>query len=154
VKNKKPDKTVLIVDDSKFIRTVIKRFVVTSGFTDILEAEDGEKAIEECILYNPSLIFLDINMPRCDGLKILRRLKKESPRSKVVIVSAIGQETVVKEAIKNGAVGYITKPFSREDIVKIVRRLMSDDSSQPADKSGDRGRLPTRQDGYQGDISL
>ena len=78
-------------------------------------------------------------MPRCDGLKTLRMLKKKLPRSKVVIVSAIGQEAVVKEAIQNGAVGYVTKPFSREDIVKIVRRLRSDDSPQPADKSGDRG---------------
>jgi len=57
----------------------------------------------------------------------------------VVIVSAIGQEAVVKEAIENGAVGYITKPFGREDIIKIVRRLTSDDSPQPADKSSDRG---------------
>jgi len=65
-------------------------------------------------------------------------LKRKLPRSKVVIVSAIGQEAMVKEAIQNGAVGYVTKPFSREDIVKIVRRLTSDGSPQPADKSGDR----------------
>ena len=77
-------------------------------------------------------------MSRCDGLKTLRTLKRKLPRSKVVIVSAIGQEAVVKEAIQNGAVGYVTKPFSREEIIKIVRRLTSDDSPQPAYKSGDR----------------
>ena len=136
---KKLDKTVLIVDDSRFIRTLIKRFVTASGLTKIVEAEDGEEAIEKCTLHAPSLIFLDINMPRCDGLKTLRMLKRKLPHSKVVIVSAIGQEAVVKEAIQNGAVGYVTKPFSREDIIKIVRRLTSDDSPQPADKSSDRG---------------
>lgn len=136
---RKLDKPILIVDDSKFIRTLLRRFVAAGGFTEILEAEDGEEAVKKCAMHTPFLIFLDINMPRCDGLKTLKKLKRESPLSKVVIVSAIGQETVVREAIENGAVGYITKPFTQEDIVKIVRRLTGDDPPHPTDKSSSCG---------------
>ncbi len=113
---------VLVADDSKFMRTLIIKLLSLCGVKNVLEASNGKEVLEKC--KQPNLIFLDINMPKLDGLQTLKKLKKINPSAKVIIISAIGQEDTVKEALQEGAEEYITKPFSQEAFLKTVKRFL------------------------------
>jgi len=117
---------ILIADDSKFMRMLIVRLLSSCGIKNIIEASTGEEVLEKCKQHKQlHLIFLDINMPGLNGLQTLREIKKVNPSAKVVIVSAISQKDAVKEALQSGAEEYITKPFSQENILKIVKRFLA-----------------------------
>jgi len=113
----------LVADDSKFMRMLITRLVLMCGVKNVVEASNGKEVLEKC--KKPNLIFLDINMPELDGLQTLKKIKKINPSAKVIIISAIGQEDTVKEALQEGAEEYITKPFSQENFLKTVKRFLS-----------------------------
>lgn len=117
-------KKILIVDDSALMRKIIKNALIRNGYSNIIEAEDGESA---CKIYDeeqPNLILMDIIMKNKSGLEALAYIQKSSIKSKVVMCSAMTQNTLVVEAIKLGAVDFITKPFKDEVIVKIVNKFL------------------------------
>ena len=123
---------ILIADDSKFTRLFIRRLLEAHGVRDIEEASDGEEVIAKCRVSPPSLIFLDINMPKKNGLEVLGVIHKYCPSTKIVMVTALGQESTVREAIRRGASKYITKPLSPEEIVNIIKNLIGDVSDEEA----------------------
>ncbi|CEI72285.1 MULTISPECIES: response regulator [Romboutsia] len=116
-------KRVLIVDDAAFMRMSIRNMLENNGFEIVGEAENGVMAIEKYKELQPEVVTMDITMPEMDGLEALREIKKIDPSASVVMVSALGQEARMKEAIIYGAKGFIVKPFKEEIIVSALSKI-------------------------------
>lgn len=116
-------KRVLIVDDAAFMRMSIRNMLQNYDFEIVGEAENGLMAVEKYKELQPDIVTLDITMPEMDGLQALREIKKIDPAASVVMVSALGQEARMKEAIIYGAKGFVVKPFKEEIIVSALSKL-------------------------------
>lgn len=115
---------ILLVDDAAFMRMMLKTTLTQAGYTDIYEAEDGAKAVEKYQEIQPDLVFMDITMPNKDGLEALKEIKGGNPGATIVMCSAMGQETMVMDAIKSGAKDFIVKPFKPERILSTVKKIL------------------------------
>ena len=116
-------KRVLIVDDASFMRMSIKNMLANYDFEVVGEAENGVMAIEKYKELQPDIVTMDITMPEMDGLEALREIKKLDPGASVVMVSALGQEARMKEAIIYGANGFIVKPFKEDMLISALSKL-------------------------------
>nr|WP_319488399.1 response regulator [uncultured Caproiciproducens sp.] len=117
-------KKIMLVDDAAFMRMMIKNTLQQNGYTEIVEAENGEKAISLYTAEKPDLILMDITMPVMDGLEALKHLRDMDGNIKVVMCSAMGQEAMVVEALKLGAKDFIVKPFKPDRIMKTVNGIL------------------------------
>ena len=115
-------KRVLVVDDSMYMRTLIKDALSKEGFEIAGEAPNGESAIDLAMELKPDLITLDNILPDMIGTDILKVLMDEGLESKIIMVSAVGQQSVINEGIELGASDYIVKPFTAEDLVEVVKK--------------------------------
>lgn len=113
-------KTVIIIDDSGYMRHMIRKTLEKAGYDVIGEAGNGETAIDLCIGLNPDLITLDNILPDMHGLDILQTIREDGIESKVVMVSALGQASIVDEARALGASNYVVKPFDPQNLIKEV----------------------------------
>ena len=116
-------KTVLIVDDSLYMRTVIKDAIEASGFQVVGQAANGEEAIDLAFQLQPDIITLDNILPDMIGTDILKVYTQEGLLSKVIMISAVGQESVIQEGLKLGAKRYIVKPFTSDQLVRELNKL-------------------------------
>jgi two-component system, chemotaxis family, chemotaxis protein CheY len=116
-------KNVLIVDDSPYMRTVIKDALENGGFNIIGQAANGEEAIDLALELNPDIITLDNILPDMIGLDVLKVYKAEGLKSKVIIISAVGQESIIQSGLELGALAYIVKPFTKEQLLKEIQKL-------------------------------
>ena len=116
-------KKVLIVDDAAFMRMSIKRILEKNGFQIIGEAENGQVGVKKYAELNPDIVTLDITMPEMDGITALKEIRKIDCNAKVVIVSAMGQEGYVREAVMCGAKSFIVKPFTEEHFIKALNSI-------------------------------
>lgn len=114
-------KNVLIVDDSLYMRTLIRDALESGGFNVVGEAANGEEAIDLAFELQPDIITLDNILPDMIGIDILKVFKEEGLPSKVLMISAVGQESVIDEGMALGAIGYVVKPFTSE---KLLGELM------------------------------
>ncbi len=114
-------KTVLIVDDSLYMRTLIKDALAEAGYDIVGQAANGEQAIDMALELQPDLVTLDNILPDMIGTDILKVLKEEGLESKVVMISAVGQQSVVDEGLSLGATSYIVKPFTNDQLVESVK---------------------------------
>ena len=119
------DKKILVVDDAAFMRMMIKNALSGDGYTNIVEAADGKIAVEQYQAEHPSLVIMDITMPNMDGLQALQAIKAIDPAAKVVMCSAMGQEAMVVDAIRFGALDFIVKPFKPERILQTVAKVLA-----------------------------
>ena len=115
-------KSVLIVDDSLYMRTLIKDALESGGYSVVGQAANGEEAIDLAFELQPDLITLDNILPDMIGTDILKVYKDEGLKSKVVMISAVGQESVVNEGLRLGAKAYIVKPFTNDQLVEAVNK--------------------------------
>lgn len=115
---------IMIVDDAAFMRMMIKDTLKKNGYEDLIEAADGEIAVSQYKAETPDLVIMDITMPNKDGLQALKEIKEYDSSAKVVMCSAMGQESMVVEAIKLGAKDFIVKPFKQERILKTVTTVL------------------------------
>lgn len=115
---------IMLVDDAAFMRMMEKDTLVKNGYTDIIEAEDGAIAVELYDKEKPDLVILDITMPNMDGLEALKTIKSKDPSATVVMCSAMGQESMVIDAIKSGAKDFIVKPFKPDRLLKTVTSIL------------------------------
>ena len=115
---------ILLVDDAAFMRMMLKNTLSQAGYTDLIEAEDGVKAVEAYTAEKPDLVFMDITMPNMDGLQALKKIREDDPNAKMVMCTAMGQEGMVVDAIKSGAKDFIVKPFNQERIVETVKTIL------------------------------
>ena len=114
---------VLIVDDAAFMRISIKNMLTKNGYEVIGEAENGAIGVEMYKDLKPDIVTMDITMPEMSGLDALKEIIKADPQAKVVMVSAMGQEAMVREAIVSGAKGFIVKPFKEDGILAAIKKL-------------------------------
>lgn len=112
---------ILMADDSAFMRKILKDILTDMGFSNFVEAENGKQAIEKFEVEKPDLILLDVIMPEMDGVETLKQIGK---KTKVVMVTAIGQDSIIKESKDNGAVGYIVKPFEKEKVIEEINKVL------------------------------
>ncbi|OGP49693.1 MAG: two-component system response regulator [Deltaproteobacteria bacterium RBG_13_43_22] len=115
---------IMIVDDASFMRSSLKYIIEKHGHTVVGAAADGKEAIALYPELTPDLVTLDILMKGMDGLTTLKALIKQDPQAKVLMVTAIGQESKQEEARKLGASGYIRKPFKPEDVTEEIDRVL------------------------------
>lgn len=115
---------ILLVDDAAFMRMMLKNTLSQAGYTDLIEAEDGVKAVEAYTAEKPDLVFMDITMPNKDGLETLKEIKAMDPGATIVMCSAMGQETMVMDSIKSGAKDFIVKPFKPERVLSTVKKIL------------------------------
>lgn len=115
---------ILLVDDAVFMRMMLKNALSQAGYTDLIEAEDGVKAVEAYTAEKPDLVFMDITMPNKDGLETLKEIKAMDPNATIVMCSAMGQEAMVMDSIKSGAKDFIVKPFKPERILSTVKKIL------------------------------
>lgn len=114
---------VLVVDDAAFMRLSVRKMLEKSGFEIVGEAENGYEAITKARDLKPDIITMDITMPEMDGIAALAQILKFDPKTKVLMVSAMGQEIMVREAIMAGAKSFLVKPFKKEDLVAALQKL-------------------------------
>jgi two-component system invasion response regulator UvrY len=115
---------VLIVDDHALVRLGIKRLLEdTSDIEVVAEAQDGEEALAMVKLHRPDIILLDMKMPGIDGWEVIRRLKHSSAKSKIIAVSALSAEPLPSRVLQLGAMGYLSKESSIEEMTGAIRRV-------------------------------
>ena len=117
-------RTLLVVDDAIIIRKMIKDSVTSLGWQVVGEAGDGREAIEQYKKLGPDAVTLDLIMPEHDGLYALRGIIQADPEAKVVVVSAVEQSGVLKDAFKAGAADFVVKPFDKENLRNTLEQLV------------------------------
>lgn len=115
---------VLVVDDSAFMRLVLKNMLNHSGLAVVGEAENGVDAVEKYKKLKPTFVLMDLIMPVEDGLNAVKNLLNFDPQARVIMLSAVGQEMVVQEALRLGAKAYLAKPIVPETLTTIIRNLL------------------------------
>lgn len=115
--------TVLIVDDSKTSRKILRNLLEENGFEVIDDAENGEIGYLKYKELRPDIVTMDITMPNMDGIESLSLIKRENPDAKVVMITAAGQKEKMKEALMRGADEFITKPFEPNEIVNVLSKM-------------------------------
>jgi two-component system chemotaxis response regulator CheY len=116
-------KKVLVADDATFMRTSLRMMLERNGFEVAAEAENGLVAVNKYKEINPDIVTMDITMPICDGIKAVQMIKEYDPNAKIIMISSMGQECFVKEAILSGAKGFIVKPFKEEYVIETLSKL-------------------------------
>ena len=119
-------KRVLIVDDALFMRNTLRDIFTGAGFTVAGEADDGVQAVKLYKELGPDIVTMDIVMPYKSGIDATREIIQLDPSAVVVMCSALGQESLVMEAIEAGASDFIVKPFRPEDVVSVVKKVLGD----------------------------
>jgi two-component system chemotaxis response regulator CheY len=122
--NHKAVTKILIVDDQEYFRKKISGMLAEEKF-EVIEAGSGVQAMETYQQKKPDIVLLDITMPEMDGLAALKKLRTLDSRAKIVMLTALGQESIVLEAIKSGARDFVVKPFEREHLLNTIAILMS-----------------------------
>ena len=115
---------VLIVDDSSFMRALLRNVLNKIGVKDITEASLGKQAIEEFKKQKPDLVLLDIILPDIGGDEVLVDIMKAKSKPKVIMVTAVGQKPIMEKCRKLGVKEYIIKPFDNKKIEATIRRVM------------------------------
>lgn len=115
---------ILIVDDATFMRRIIKEALVQGGFQNTLEAKDGVEALQIVESKKPHVMLLDITMPGMSGLQVLEKTLELAPATKVIMCSAVGQESTIEKAIRMGAVDFIVKPFQPAKLVEVIQQSL------------------------------
>lgn len=116
---------VVVVDDSKMSRKILRNILEENGYAVVEEATDGEEAIAAYMQYKPDIITLDITMPKLDGIGALKEIMAADKNAKVVMISAAGQQQKIIEALKLGAEKFITKPFEQSEVVNCINAMMA-----------------------------
>jgi two-component system, chemotaxis family, chemotaxis protein CheY len=115
---------VLIVDDAAFMRMMIKDILVNNGYEILGEANNGLKAVEMYKRERPDIVTMDITMPDMDGISAVKEIRKFDPSAKIVMCSALGQQSMVMDAIQAGAKDFIVKPFQPDRVLEALKKVL------------------------------
>lgn len=120
-----PISRVLLVDDNDMTRTMLRGILVNAEYELAGEANNGEHGLEMALRLKPDIVCLDIQMPKADGLEVLRRIKQDLPQTAVVMVTANVERETVQTAIASGADGYIVKPFNSARVLDTIAAALA-----------------------------
>lgn len=115
---------VLIVDDAEFLRLRLTKMLDAGGY-EVFQAENGLKAVATYKEIHPDVVLMDITMPEMDGLAALKEIVGFDSKARVVMLTALGQESVVLEAVKSGARDFVVKPFEQERVMSAITKLLA-----------------------------
>ncbi|WHH57612.1 response regulator [Petroclostridium sp. X23] len=118
-------KKVLIVDDAAFMRLSLKTILEKNGYEIVGEAGNGNAAVIKYKEYRPDIVTMDITMPEMDGIEALKAIRQHDPKAKIVMITTMGQETRVMEAVISGAKSFIVKPFKEQHVIQTLQKLLS-----------------------------
>ncbi|WP_333861015.1 response regulator [Clostridium sp.] len=116
---------ILIVDDAAFMRMMIKDILEKNGFEVVGEANNGIKAVELYKKETPDVVTMDITMPDMDGIEAVKQIRAIDANAKIIMCSAMGQQTMVMDAIKAGARDFIVKPFQPDRVLEAINKVVS-----------------------------
>lgn len=116
-------KTVLVVDDAAFMRMMIRDILSKEGYV-IHEAVNGRDAVEKYSEIRPDLVTMDITMPEMSGLEALRVIRAADSAARVLMVSAMGQQKMIVEALESGAMDFLVKPFQPTKVLETVKKCL------------------------------
>lgn len=116
-------RTILVVDDAAFMRMMIRDILAKEGYT-IHEAVNGRDAIEKFDEVQPDLVTMDITMPELDGISALRTIRESNPSARILMVSAMGQQKMIVEALEAGALDFLVKPFQPTKVLETVKKCL------------------------------
>lgn len=117
---------VMVVDDALFMRQMLCDIFEEAGFEIVRQAADGQEAVDGFRELRPDVVTMDVVMPEKNGVEAVREIIAEDPGARIVMVSAIGQESMIVEAMTAGACEYIVKPFQKDDVLDAVRRSLGE----------------------------
>lgn len=117
------DLTFIVVDDAVFMRTVLKKMLAEASYQVVGEAGNGLEAIQLAEKFQPDMMTLDITMPEMDGIQAIDGILQVSPNTKIIMCSAMGQQSKVVEAIKKGAKDFIVKPFEKTRVLQSINNV-------------------------------
>lgn len=115
---------LLICDDAMFMRMML-RDMLKDEFEEIYEATNGLEAIEAYKQHHPDIVLMDITMPEMTGLEAVPKIREFDPKAKIIMCSAMGQQSMVLQAIKSGACNFIVKPFEKHKLMEAIKRAGS-----------------------------
>jgi two-component system chemotaxis response regulator CheY len=113
----------MIVDDAQFMRVRLSKLLIEHG-CEVIEAENGEQAVQAYQSANPDVVLMDITMPHKDGLEALAEIRDLDPKAKVIMLTALGQEQIVVRAVQGGAKDYILKPFDPDRVIQALQKTL------------------------------
>ncbi|MDO8986832.1 MAG: response regulator [Coriobacteriia bacterium] len=116
-------KTVLVVDDAAFMRMMIRDILAKEGYV-IHEAVNGRDAVDKYRELQPDLVTMDITMPEMSGLEALRAIRSVDSAARVLMVSAMGQQKMIVEALESGAMDFLVKPFQPTKVLETVKKCL------------------------------
>ena len=115
--------TILVVDDAQFMRVRLTKLLTSRGF-EVVEAENGEQAISVYEQVKPDVVVMDITMPVKDGLQALAEIRGGDPRARVIMLTALGQESMVVQAVQAGARDFLVKPFDPDRLMTALEKVL------------------------------
>ncbi|MCX8022465.1 MAG: response regulator [Syntrophorhabdaceae bacterium] len=113
---------ILVIDDSALARRVLRGILSGAGH-DVVEAEDGITGIEKYFLEKPEIVFLDLTMEGLKGVEVLKKIREMDKNSRIIVATADIQSATREEVIKEGAIGFVNKPFSEEKVISALKEL-------------------------------
>ena len=114
---------ILIVDDSRTSRKILRNILEEAGNEVVAEGVDGQDGVEKFKEFKPDITTLDITMPVMDGLEALKNIKAIDSNAKIIMITAAGQQNKMLDAIKHGASEFVTKPFEADAVIKLIEKL-------------------------------
>lgn len=115
---------ILIVDDSRTSRKILRGILENAGYEIVAEATNGQEGYDKYVELKPDVVTMDVTMPVLDGIEALKKIVGDYPDAKVVMVTAAGQKTKLVEAVQNGAKEFVTKPFDPEQLKVIIEKVV------------------------------
>lgn len=115
---------ILVVDDAAFMRLMLKNILGKQGYEIVGEAENGLEAVEKYKALSPDLVTMDITMPVMEGVEAVRLIKQLDPDAKIIMCSAMGQQSMVVQSLQAGARDFIVKPFQEERVLESIRKTL------------------------------
>ena len=115
---------LLIVDDSLIVRNAIARCAEAARLEAVFRAEDGEEAVALFAAHRPGVVTMDLTMPRLDGLGAIQAIRAMAPRTSILVISALNSHKTALEAIRRGACGFLTKPFTEKEVAEALDDLI------------------------------
>ncbi len=123
---------ILVTDDTAFMRLLLQKILTEGGYDVVGEADNGKEAVRLFERHRPDLVTMDVTMPILNGVEALKRIRAVDPDARVLMVSAMGQKNMVMQALREGAQGFLIKPFEKEKVLQAVAEVLATPEDPPS----------------------